>query len=94
MYAQISQADVDTKGPLFIVNNVYEIKNFLIKNARTNYMPFDAKLMIEISCYTEVKTPSKVPSTFPVHIYHTMSFSQIDALQDSTKKYIGKYMSL
>lgn len=89
MYAEIPKAEVETKGNALDLDKVYEISKFQVKKARSMYMPFQADLMIEISQYTVISVVNDPAPTFPAYIYNITPFNEINALEGSTRKYIG-----
>lgn len=91
IYAQIPESEVEHLGSQLLLDEVYTIRKFNVRISKTNYVPFDAELMIQMTSFTTI-TPSKVSvNAFPKLIYNMTPFNDIRTTGDSANKYIGLF---
>lgn len=90
IYAQISQTDVESKGPMLNLNKTYTISKFNVKVSKTSYVPFVAEFMIEFTSFTTVVLVRDPLDTFPACIYNITSFNEIQPIGQAATKFIGK----
>jgi hypothetical protein len=89
IYAEIPGDLAEEKSPLFQVNNVYNIKLFLVAPAKLSYKTVDGPSMIYVTQYTTVELCQNPQSIFPEYIYRLTPYNNVDPYGPKAKDFHG-----
>jgi hypothetical protein len=77
MYAQITDDLIEDKAKLFDIGKVYNIKYFIVENAKKSFRAVDRDLMIDVTQYTTAEVVQNPPQSIPEYIYRITQFPAI-----------------